>query len=115
MKVIVVRIDLKMKPGKVAAQVGHGVLAAYKESVQKAPYLVDQWEEIGQMKVVLQCQSEKELLDIHANARKMGLISEYICDAGRTQVDPGSKTVVAIGPAESGTIDQVTGHLKLYN
>jgi peptidyl-tRNA hydrolase len=28
--VIVVRNDLKMKTGKIAAQVGHGVLGAYK-------------------------------------------------------------------------------------
>ena len=33
--------------------------------------------------------------------------------AGRTQVAPGSRTVLAIGPAPKSAIDAVTGHLKL--
>ncbi|OTF74079.1 peptidyl-tRNA hydrolase 2, mitochondrial-like protein [Euroglyphus maynei] len=48
------------------------------------------------------------------NARKNGLISVLIRDAGRTQVESGTKTAIAIGPAKGSLIDQVTGHLKLY-
>ncbi len=36
-----------------------------------------------------------------------------VVDAGRTQIAPDSKTVIALGPADSGLIDSVTGHLKL--
>jgi peptidyl-tRNA hydrolase, PTH2 family len=35
-------------------------------------------------------------------------------DAGRTQVEAGSLTVAAIGPAKVGDIDAITGHLSLY-
>ena len=112
--VIVVRTDLKMKSGKVAAQVGHGVLAAYKLAVRQCPQEVENWERIGQMKAVVRCDSEKELMDVYFAAVKEGLPAEYICDAGRTQVEPGSKTVCAIGPAKVDRMDRVTGHLKLY-
>ena len=52
--------------------------------------------------------------DILTQAKKSGLISVSIRDAGRTQVAPGTKTVGAIGPGPSKLIDCVTGHLKLY-
>lgn len=112
--VIVVRCDLKMKPGKVAAQVGHGVLGAYKLAMRVCPQEVENWERIGQMKAVLRCESEKELMDIYHNAVKANLPAEYIKDAGRTQIAPGSTTVCAIGPAPFDKLDKITGHLKLY-
>lgn len=72
------------------------------------------WSECGQRKVVLKVDSEKELLDVMHNARKNGLISVLIQDAGRTQIESGTRTAIAIGPAKGSLIDQVTGHLKLY-
>lgn len=113
--VIVVRGDLKMRPGKVAAQVGHGVLAAYKLALKNTPAAVTEWEYIGQMKVVVRCETQKELMDVYHQAVKMGVAAEYIQDAGRTQVEPGSITVCAVGPARADIVDQITGHLKLYN
>ena len=109
-----VRNDLKMKPGKVAAQVGHGVLGAYKLAIREHPEDVNMWEEIGQMKVVVRCESEKELMDVYNHAIKAGLAAEYVQDAGRTQVAPGSITVCAVGPGRANLVDEVTGHLKLY-
>lgn len=34
-------------------------------------------------------------------------------DAGHTQIEAGSKTVLAVGPAFSNEIDPITSHLKL--
>lgn len=93
---------------------GHGVLGAYKLALEKCPDDVRNWERIGQMKVVVKCESKKELLDVYEKACKMGLPTEYIEDAGRTQIDPGTITVCAVGPTRSDLVDQVTGHLKLY-
>ena len=54
------------------------------------------------------------MLDLVVQARKIGLIANFIRDAGRTQLIPGTKTVAAIGPGPKTVIDQITGHLKLY-
>jgi peptidyl-tRNA hydrolase, PTH2 family len=43
----------------------------------------------------------------------MGLTAEYIQDAGRTQIEAGSMTVLGVGPAPKSLVDKVTGGLKL--
>jgi peptidyl-tRNA hydrolase len=62
--------------------------------------VVKQWEWAGQPKVTLKCNSEEEILDLQAQARKLGLAAQSICDAGRTQLDAGSRTVLGIGPGK---------------
>ena len=54
------------------------------------------------------------MLELVVRARQVGLIANYIRDAGRTQVESGTRTVAAIGPGPKSIIDQITGHLKLY-
>ncbi|OMH78650.1 Peptidyl-tRNA hydrolase 2, mitochondrial [Zancudomyces culisetae] len=72
------------------------------------------WELTGQAKVTLKVDSEEEMMEMYKKAKKLGLTAEYICDAGRTQIAAGSKTVLGVGPYTADVIDQVTGHLKLY-
>lgn len=112
--VLVVRNDLKMTKGKAAAQCSHATLAAYKQAKRKNPESLRLWECSGQPKVTLKCESEEALLTMLAQARSLGLVSAVIADAGRTQIAPGSKTVLAVGPAPGSQVDEVTGHLKLY-
>ena len=48
--------------------------------------------------------SEEELLQMMLKAQSMGLNASVVRDAGRTQIAPGSKTVLAIGPGESAAV-----------
>lgn len=111
--VLVVRNDLKMGKGKIAAQCSHAAVAAYKQVKQKDPGSLNQWEILGQPKVVVKVESEEELLSIAAISRSKGLVTTVIRDAGRTQIAPGSKTVLGVGPARTELVDEVTNHLKL--
>lgn len=61
----------------------------------------------------MQTKSQDEMLELMGKARSLGVTAEVIADAGRTQIDPGSLTVLGIGPAPKGVVDKITGHLKL--
>lgn len=76
--------------------------------------MTDAWEQQGQPKVTLRVDSESELLEMVKKARAAKVVAEIIMDAGRTQLESGTRTVAAIGPAPVDIIDEITGHLKLY-
>ncbi|RKP04161.1 hypothetical protein CXG81DRAFT_23267 [Caulochytrium protostelioides] len=111
--VFIVRGDLGMGKGKIAAQVGHACLGAYKNALAYDPEANAIWEKRGQMKVVLRGNGEEELFEKQAEARALGLITELICDAGRTQIAESTYTVLAIGPGPPELIDKVAGSFKL--
>ncbi|XP_062870427.1 peptidyl-tRNA hydrolase 2, mitochondrial [Trichomycterus rosablanca] len=112
--VLVVRSDLKMGKGKVAAQCSHAAVSVYKQVQRRNPELLKQWEYCGQPKVVVRAPDEDELFQLLSQAKEVGLTVSLIQDAGRTQIAPGSRTVLGIGPGPADIVDKVTGHLKLY-
>lgn len=112
--ILVVRNDLKMGKGKVAAQCSHAAVSAYKQIQRRNPELLKQWEYCGQPKVVVKAPDEETLVELLTHAKMLGLTVSLIQDAGRTQIAPGSRTVLGIGPGPADLIDKVTGHLKLY-
>ncbi|KAL2835156.1 peptidyl-tRNA hydrolase PTH2-domain-containing protein [Aspergillus cavernicola] len=112
--VLVVRTDLGMTKGKIAAQCSHATLACYKYLVthSSSSPILHRWEQQGQAKIALQIKSEEELQLLQAQAISLGLCARVIQDAGRTQIASGSRTVLGVlGP--KSVVDTVTGHLKL--
>ena len=93
-QVIVVRADLKMPPGKLAAQVAHGSVGAFIKS-KFGPA----WLEQGQAKVVVKVSSLQELLEIERAAKVAKLSSCLIKDEGRTFFHEPTVTVLGLGPA----------------
>lgn len=110
---IVVRKDLNMSIGKIASQVGHGVLDAYKEALRKYPKYVEIWENSGSKKVVLGVNSLSDIIKLKEKALSQEIPFSVISDAGRTEVEPGSITVIAVGPAPNNLVDIITGNLEL--
>jgi PTH2 family peptidyl-tRNA hydrolase len=108
---VVVRTDLDMGRGKIAAQVAHAAVAATLASLGTADFAA--WLAEGQPKVVLRVRTAGQLEDVVRQARAGGLSVEVISDAGRTQVTPGTLTCCALGPAESQRIDAVAAGLAL--
>lgn len=112
--VLVVRSDLNMSTGKIAAQCSHAAVAIYKRLMVGNPNLLAEWEHEGQKKIVVSCKSEEELNALEKKAVSISLPCHTVKDAGRTEVSPGSKTVlVVIGP--DYIVDQVTGPLSLLH
>jgi PTH2 family peptidyl-tRNA hydrolase len=109
-QVVVVRKDLKLSRGKLAAQVAHASLESYKSAGFEQQM---EWEAWGSKKVILKAGSLREIHEIHKEARNAKLPYALIKDAGRTEVRSGTVTALAIGPALEDEIDAVTGHLKM--
>ncbi|KAL0940964.1 peptidyl-trna hydrolase 2 [Colletotrichum truncatum] len=119
--VLVVRTDLGMTKGKMAAQASHATLACYKslsnaaarDPSSPAAKILSRWERLGQAKIAVQIKNQEEMLELMGKARSLGITAEVIADAGRTQIEAGSLTVLGVGPAPRSLVDQVTSHLKL--
>ena len=109
--VIVVRSDLALTQGKLASQVAHAAVTAALDSRGTAAF--ESWTSSGQTKVVAKVPSLEELNEVVANAEEAGIPVHVIADAGRTQVDPGTVTCCALGPALEDRLDAVTGRLPL--
>ena len=109
--IIVVRTDLKMTPGKVAAQACHACLGAYRLSIPKT---VQDWTNQGESTICLSVDSDEVLDAVLMSAFSACLIVSAQHDAGRTEVESGTRTCAAIGPDFNRKIDPVTRSLKLY-
>ncbi len=132
-QVIVMRRDLKMRKGKIAAQAGHAcveavLLALLQQGRMDELSLQDgqitlggqendlwQWFNRGVTKICVYVDSEEELLDIHRQAAAAGLLSALIQDHGMTEFHGvPTYTCLAIEPAEAAQVDPITGGLPLY-
>ncbi len=111
-QVIIVRADLKLTKGKMAAQASHAsveaVLRSNKDDVAK-------WQQEGMKKIVLKVNTQAELLEYKRKAEDAGLVAALITDAGHTHLEPGTITCLGIGPAKEEKIDAITGNLKLID
>jgi PTH2 family peptidyl-tRNA hydrolase len=107
---ILVRNDLKLPKGKMAAQAAHAsveaVLRAEKDKVKS-------WRAEGMGKIVLKVDDEKELYNHIQQAKDAGMTTSIITDAGHTVVEPGTVTCGAIGPDKAEKVDLIISKLKL--
>jgi PTH2 family peptidyl-tRNA hydrolase len=111
-QVIVVRNDLGMGKGKIAAQVGHACVLGAENVRRSHPEWFEQWW-TGQEKIVLKVNSLKELEEVKQGAIELGLPWSEVTDAGHTQIAPGTFTCLSIGPAPEELVDKITSNLKL--
>ncbi|WP_455369782.1 peptidyl-tRNA hydrolase Pth2 [[Eubacterium] cellulosolvens] len=110
---IVVRQDLKMGKGKIAAQVGHASIEGSEIVRKENRSLWKEWIQKGQCKVVLKVASLAEINKLVSKASKLDLSVAIIQDKGLTQIPANTLTCIAIGPGPTKLIDDVTGHLRL--
>jgi PTH2 family peptidyl-tRNA hydrolase len=110
---IVIRTDLKMGKGKIAAQASHAAVSAAEEARKHHEAWWEEWLDEGQRKVVVKVKSEDELLQLKQQAGQMHLPFALIHDRGLTQLPPDTLTCLGIGPAPNDEVDKITGNLPL--
>ena len=133
---IVMRRDLKMRKGKIAAQAGHAcvdaaLMALSKEGrvsdfemtadglilkhTEKARTPLSDWFAYGCAKICVYVDSEEALLKIAEKAKEKGIIASVITDAGMTEFHGvPTKTCLALEPLPAEVADELTGDLPLY-
>lgn len=112
-QVIIVRRDINMGTGKIAAQVAHAaVMGADKVKVSRRNWF-SSWFAAGQAKVVVKVKNIEELMEVRKQAEELFLPVVQVQDSGLTQIPSGTITCVGIGPAPSELVDKVTLGLKL--
>jgi len=111
--VFVVNTSLHMSVGKTAAQVGHAALGLFRRHQRAKQPQFDAWEHHGETKIVLRGTDTRHLETLDQRAKATGgLVSLLIHDAGHTEVEAGSTTVLGIF-GEVAQVDSVTGTLSL--
>ena len=117
--VFLVRQDLKMGAGKIAAQVAHAAIGLYDDIFEGdniyQKNALDNWFNFGQKKVVLKADNLNIMIEVVRKCKELKLQYCMITDAGHTQIPAGSVTVLGIGPDTSEKINLVTGNFKLMN
>ena len=133
---IVMRRDLKMRKGKIAAQAGHACVEAILMALKREGRTEDiefdeegtvlansgkkatplsEWFEYGCAKICVYVDSEEELTAIAKKAEEMQISVSVITDAGATEFHGiPTKTCLALEPMPSEVTDAITGHLPLY-
>ena len=116
----VVNTTLKMGKGKIAGQVGHAVETLIEDLIQKPTQEYINWKYSLRRKVVLKA-TESEIKVFLENAAKHDKSNKTINndsfiivkDAGLTQIDPGSLTVLGFVPVEARNRPIFLKNLKL--
>jgi PTH2 family peptidyl-tRNA hydrolase len=112
-QLILIRADLKMSPGKMAAQVAHASHSAAEVARKNFKTWYDAWWREGQKKVVVKVEDETEILSLLDDANSSKVPFYIVNDTGLTELPPGTTTALGIGPGPNEVLDKITGHLKL--
>jgi len=108
---LVVRASLGMSPGKLAAQVGHAVQVTclrYPDSVGLQKEHFERWLRAQYPKVVLRA-SDAEFDAVKAVYPD----SNVVVDSGRTELVPGTETVVGFWPMPKGLRTKALKRLRV--
>jgi len=111
--VVVVRGELRLTAGKAAVQVAHAAVLLARRAETKDPREFATWWDGGQRKVALVVATLAELEQLDRQARALGIPTTWVEDAGFTEVPPGTKTCLGLGPAPDRELDPITGELAL--
>lgn len=118
-QVIVVRKDLGLSAGKIAAQAAHASSGAildlhYNYLPSRVKHILQCWKDSGMKKVVLKVNSESEILEIQKQLEYAGFSTYLVKDAARTQLKEPAITALGVEPSSEEAVDKITKHLSLY-
>ena len=111
--VLVLRGELRLTAGKAAVQAAHAAVMLVERARARQSELLDEWLRQGQKKIAVVASTLDDLTELDRKARSEGIPTVWVEDAGLTEVAPGTKTCLGLGPSRSRTLDPLTGSLPL--
>ena len=111
--VLVLRGELRLTAGKVAVQAAHAAVMLTRAAESRNPAALEQWLREGQKKIALVVPTLADLELLDRGARAKGIPTVWVEDAGLTEVAPGTRTCLGLGPARASVVDAITGSLDL--
>jgi PTH2 family peptidyl-tRNA hydrolase len=105
--VLLVRRDLKMRIGKIAAQLGHGAISVFFKLVKTHPAIAEAWAASPPAKRIFYCPDEDSMHAIERAAKERGYRTTVMRDEGRTAIAAGSETVLAIAPVPPDRVAEI--------
>ncbi len=111
--VLIVRGELRLTAGKAAVQAAHAAVLLVRRAEGRSRADLDRWLAEGQKKIALLLETLDEMQDIERRAARVGIPTVWVEDAGFTEVPPGTRTCLGLGPAPSRLLDPITGSLPL--
>eukprot|EP00210_Caulerpa_lentillifera_P001197 g1153.t1 len=106
---LIVRKDCGLRRGQTIIHCCRAFLAEFKKLYRDRSGDLKEWERDGQTLVVLRATNEADLLSIRNKSKKLGVVSHFYSEK---QSDGSSlKTVLALGPAQSIIVRELTQHL----
>ncbi|MGB6499916.1 MAG: aminoacyl-tRNA hydrolase [Thermoplasmata archaeon] len=111
--VLILRGELRLTAGKSAVQAAHAAVMLVQRAGSRDAGGLAAWLAEGQKKVALEVETLAEMDALERRARGAGIPSVWVEDAGFTEVPPGTRTCLGLGPSPSSTIDPITGSLPL--
>jgi len=112
--VLVLRGELRLTAGKAAVQAAHAAVMLVRFLEKKDPESLDEWLAQGQKKIALVVPTLTDLESLERAARARGIPALWVEDAGFTEVPPGTRTCLGLGPAPESELDPITGQLDLF-
>jgi peptidyl-tRNA hydrolase, PTH2 family len=112
--VLVVRGELRLTAGKAAVQVAHAAVLLVERAGARSSAALEAWRRQGQKKIAVEVETLSEMEEVERAARARGIPTVWVEDAGFTEVAPGTRTCLGLGPARASELDPVTGHLALF-
>ena len=98
---IFLRSDLKLGKGKKGAQLSHGAVSLLFQAHIKSKFHDLFLKDEKRIIYLYLVKDLKDLLLIEKICQKNNINNYLIADAGHTQIDPGTKTCIAVGPLPS--------------
>jgi PTH2 family peptidyl-tRNA hydrolase len=87
----------------------------YEKGLSSKPFEIKSWESNNKPVEIFKIADEETMLNYQQLANENGFNNYIVVDAGRTQVAPRSKTVMAVGPVKKKMIDLFTQNLQVYS